>query len=225
MRILLLLLAGVLPASGMLYNIDQPIPMSLAHAEYYIGIRLWGQGGGMARFGIGLFDRVTLGASYGGDRLIGAADPVFYDRPAFFARGAILLEQGYFPDLVVGFNNQGLDNQVGNEYDIMPKGGFLSLGKTIEPTRTYVQGGVNYWGKVNGFAVVNQLLPGGFELMVEYDLGANDNRTDGVGYLNAGLAWTFNEQIRFGVAVRDMLGNRDASRFNRVVDLSFHDLF
>jgi len=219
---LLLAVAGL--AFGSLYHIDQPVPRSLAHAEYYVGARLWGQGGALVRVGVGLFDRLTLGAAYGGDRLFGADEPVMHNRPEFFGRGAILLEQGYFPDLVVGFESQGYDVQAEDgRYDILPKGGFLALGKTVEPTRTYVQAAVNYWERVNGFVVLSQYLPGGFDIVVEYDLSANDSRR-GYGYLNAGLAWTFNEQFRFGVSVRDVLGN-GSSPVNRVLDISFHDLF
>src|SRR5512136_2659909 len=99
MRVVLLVLAAVLPASAILYNIDQPVPISLAHAEYYVSGRLWGDGGIMMRFGVGLFDRVTLGMSYGGDSIIGAHKPAFFDRyrPDFQARLAILQEQGYVP--------------------------------------------------------------------------------------------------------------------------------
>ncbi len=226
MRIVLVLLIVAMPAPAILYNVDQPVPLSLAHGEYYVGVRLWGEGGAMARIGVGLFDRLMFGASFGGNKLIGAEKPELYSRPEFLARGAILTEQGYFPDLIVGFESQGYDHQSSNgDYELFPKGGYVCLGKTIEVSRTYFQLGVNYWRKVNGFVVVNQLLPGAFEFIVEYDLAANDPDDEGCGYLNIGLAWTFNEQLRFGIALRDILGNRKDNRLNRVIDLSFHDLF
>lgn len=211
----------------MLHHIDEPLPISLAHGEYYVGARLWGQGGALARLGVGLFDRLSLGASYGGDRLIGAETPELYKRPEFFARGVILTEQGYFPDLAVGFESQGYGTQDENtgDYAQLPLGGFAAIGKTIEPTRTYVEIGGNYWRRVSGFAAVNQLLPGGFEVIVEYDLGANDNSKRGYGYLNAGVSWGFDGAVRFGLAVRDILGNDTGNRLNRVLDLSFHNRF
>ena len=218
----------VLSAVGFasLYNVDQPVPVSLVHGEYYAGVRLWGNGGALVRFGIGLFDRLTLGASFGGDSLIGAHKPALQRRPEFIARGAILIEQGFYPDLVVGFESQGLGSQQGDEYEVLPKGGYVCVGKTIEPTQTYVELGVNYWEKVNGFVAVNQFLPGAFEFVVEYDLAANDDRLQSRrGFLNVGLGWTFGEQLRFGLAVRDVLGSRDETRLNRVLDLSFRDLF
>ncbi len=226
MKLLPVLLVCWVPATALLYNVDEPIPLSLSHAEYYVSARLWGEGGAMVRLGIGLFDRLTVGASFGGNKLVGNSAPEMYNRPEFFARGAILMEQGFFPDMIVGFESQGYGNQVDDVYDVYPKGGYVCIGKTVEPTRTYCQLGLNYWHSVNGFAVVNQLLPGGFEFIVEYDLGANDERLEtSVGYLNFGLAWTFNEQMRFGIGLRDVLGNQDVTRLNRVIDLSFHDLF
>ncbi|MFO7637949.1 MAG: hypothetical protein R6X14_01385 [bacterium] len=228
MRMLVVLLACFGLAAASLYHIDQPVPRSLAHAEYYVSARLWGQGGALMRVGIGLFDRLTLGVAYGGDRLVGYETPLMYNRPEFFGRGAILLEQGFFPDLVVGFESQGFDSQgPDGDYGVLPKGGFLSIGKTIEPTRTYLQAAVNYWDGVSGFAVANQYLPGGFEMVLEYDLATNDNRqgTGGRGFLNAGIGWTFNDQFRFGLALRDIVGNRPDFPRNRVLDISFHDLF
>ena len=61
MRFVFLLLAAALPASAILYNVDQPVPISLAHAEYYLSGRLWGNGGVLMRFGLGLFDVVENG--------------------------------------------------------------------------------------------------------------------------------------------------------------------
>jgi len=213
----------------MLHHIDEPSPISLAHGEYYVGVRLWGQGGALARLGIGLFDRLTLGASYGGDKLLGADAPELYTRPEFFARGVILVEQGFFPDLCVGFESQGYGVQDPNtgDYALLPLGAFLAIGKTLEPTRTYMEIGGNYWRSLSGFAAVNQLLPGGFEIVLEYDLALNDDRaeTRGVGFLNAGIAWTFNGQFRFGVGVRDILGNQEPTRLNRVIDFSFREHF
>ncbi|MEO0081379.1 MAG: hypothetical protein ABIL25_03675 [candidate division WOR-3 bacterium] len=226
MKAVLVLFAVVTAGYTGLYHVDQPVPVSLAHGEYNVGVRLWGSGGALLRFGVGLFDRLTLGASFGGDSLIGSHQPAFYPRPEFFARGAILAEQGYFPDLVVGFESQGFDHFLDDEYEVYPKGGYVCLGKTVEPTRTYVEIGVNYWRRVSGFAVVNQLLPGGFEVIAEYDLAVNDSRLEHRrGYLNLGLGWTFNEQVRFGIGLRDVLGSRSDMKLNRVVDISFQNRF
>jgi hypothetical protein len=223
---LLALLAVCVPGSALLYNVDQPVPVSLAHGEYYIGIRLWGEGGAVARVAVGLFDRITVGASYGGDRFLGAQTPVLNPRPEFLARAAILMEQGYIPDLAVGVETQGGNryDTLNNRYEILPTGGYVGFGKTIEASRTYLQLGVNYKSGVSGFAVINQLLPAGFEAVLEYDAALNDEERENLGYLNFGIGWTFGDKVRFCVGVRDLLRSGD-NQFNRIVDLSFHDLF
>ncbi|UCG41700.1 MAG: hypothetical protein JSU73_07300 [candidate division WOR-3 bacterium] len=222
---LVALLVACVPASALLYNVDQPVPLSLVHGEYYVGMRLWGEGGAVARVAVGLFDRITVGASYGGDRFLGARKPILHPRPEFQARAAILMEQGYIPDLAVGIETQGGNgfDEERDRYVILPSGGYVGFGKTVDVSRTYLQLGVNYWKRVSGFAVVNQQLPGGFELILEYDAALNDEERD-IGYLNFGMGWTFGDKARFCIGVRDLLGP-EGSQFNRVVDLSFHDLF
>jgi len=227
MRIILLVLAVCLPASAILYNIDQPVPISLAHAEYYVSARLWGSGGIMMRFGLGLFDRVTLGMSYGGNRIIGAEKPEIFDRyrPDFQARVAILQEQGYAPNLVLGFESQGYDDCISQEYKVREKGGYLCVGKTVDVIRTHCQVGINYWKGLDAFAALNALLPGNVELIAEYDPAFNDHTDEGRGYLNFGIGWTFAEKVRMVVGLRDILGNRDETRLNRVFELSLNERF
>jgi hypothetical protein len=227
MRIVLLVLAACLPASAILYNIDQPVPISLAHAEYYVSARLWGDGGIMMRFGVGLFDRVTLGMSYGGDSIIGANRPAFFDRyrPDFQARLAILLEQGYVPNVMLGFESQGYDNCEGGEYQVREKGGYLCVGKTVDAIRTHCQLGLNYWKGFDGFAALNTLLPGNVELIAEYDPAFNDTTNLKRGFLNFGIGWTFAERIRMVLGLRDVLGNRTETRLNRVLEISLNERF
>ena len=237
MRIVLLVLAACLPASAILYNIDQPVPISLAHAEYYVSARLWGDGGIMMRFGIGLFDRVTLGMSYGGDYIIGNSTPRFFNRdpyrPEFQARLAILQEQGYVPNVMLGFESQGYDECIETEYQVREKGVYLCAGKTIDAIRTHCQLGLNYWKSTgsgtgfDGFAALNTLLPGNAELIAEYDPAFNDH-DEGLkhrGFLNFGIGWTFAEKIRMVVALRDVLGNLDETRLNRTLELSINEHF
>ncbi len=229
MRIILLVLVACLPASAVLYNIDQPVPISLAHAEYYASARLWGGGGVLMRFGLGLFDRVTLGMSYGGNYIIGSSSPQFYGRhrPDFQARLAILQEQGYMPNLVLGFENQGYDAYVpgGDAYEVKEKGGYLCIGKTLDAIRTHCQVGVNYWDGLDGFVALNALLPGNVELIAEYDPALNDTMDANRGFLNFGIGWTFAYRVRMVVSLRDVLGNKPDTKLNRTLDISLNDRF
>lgn len=228
MRVLLLLCAAASAALAILYHIDQPVPVSLGHGQYYVSARLWGSGGVLTRLGVGLFDRVTLGMSYSVNRLIGAEAPqASRPRPEFIARASILKEEGYLPDLAVGFESQGFDDYDGAQFAVREKGVFVALGKTIDATRTYCELGANWWDGMDGFVAVNQLLPGAFELMLEYDPALNDIRSQQWrgGFVNLGVAWTFAEHLRVGLSLRDILGCRDETRLNRVVDVAYTQHF
>lgn len=231
MRIIFWVFLAVLPAQAVLYHIDQPVPISLAHGEYYVGIRLWGEGGVLARFGVGLFDRLTMGMSYSVNRLIGADTlELSRPRPEMLARIAILKESGFVPDLTLGFESQGYDYYSGEEdrFAVKEKGGYLAVGKTVEISRTYCQLGLNWWQGFNGFIAVNQLLPGAVELIGEYDPAPNDlpeGKEWRGGWLNFGIAWTFQERMRLGFALRDVLGNNERTRLNRVFNISFQERF
>jgi hypothetical protein len=229
MRVVLLVLVACLPASAILYNIDQPVPVSLAHGEYYVDARLWGEGGALVRFGVGLFDRVTLGMSYGGNRFLGNDTIRPYPRPEFQARLAILSEDGYIPALVLGFESQGYDDTLGTSYQTLPRGGYLCAGKTIAPIRTFVQVGVSYWSTMDAFVVANCLLPGNVELIAEYDPALNDRRDiDDYwrgGLLNFGVGWTFAEKVRLVLGLRDIIGNRPETHLSRILEISINDHF
>ncbi len=230
MRIVLLVLAAIVPASAILYNIDEPVPISLAHAEYYISGRLWGEGGIMMRFGFGLWNRVTLGMSYGGNHVLGAGRPKFFDRnrPDFQARIAILQEQGYTPNLLLGFESQGYDDCSLQVYQVREKGAYLCAGKTFDVIRTHCQLGLNYWDGFDGFLALNTLLPGSVELMLEYDPALNDhiaNRDLRPGYVNFGVGVTIVEKVRMVLGLRDIFGYKSATRLNRVLDVSINEQF
>ncbi len=230
MRIILLVLAAFLPASAILYNIDQPVPISLSHAEYYINGRLWGSGGIMMRLGLGLWDRLTLGMSYGGNNVLGAGAPKFFDRyrPDFQVRVAILREQGYTPNLVLGFESQGYDACSSQVYMVREKGAYLCAGKTVDVIRTHCQLGLNYSGGFDGFLAFNTLLPGNVELMLEYDPALNDiipERGLRPGYVNFGVGVTIAEKVRMVLGLRDIFGYKTANRLNRVLEVSVNDHF
>ncbi len=230
-----IVLSLVVPAHAILYNIDAPVPISLGHGEYFVATRLWGAGGALVRGGVGLFDRVTLGISYGGDHLLGNDSVRLYRRPEFQGRLAVLNESGYIPALTVGFESQGYDDllviaesgrDTSYRYAVLPRGAYLGIGKTIDPIRTFVQVGANYWGGFDGFLAANCLLPGSVEMMLEYDPALNDRQSlwQG-GLLNLGIGWTIANKVRLALGLRDLLGNRRETFFNRIIEISINDRF
>jgi hypothetical protein len=236
MKLAILMMLVTVPCFAILYNIDQPVPISLAHGEYYVGARLWGQGGALLRFGVGLFDRVTLGMSYGGNRFLGNDTIDLYKRPEFQARLAVLNEEGFLPAVALGFESQGYDALLPEvdsrthdttwQYAVRPRGGYLCVGKTITPIQTFVQVGGSYWAGFDGFVVANALLPGNVELILEYDPALNDMQGEWRGgLLNGGIGWTFAEKVRLVLALRDVIGNRPETKLNRTLELSINDHF
>lgn len=216
-----ILLVSSTTLSLSLYNIDQPLPVSLAHAEYFGHLRFWGSSGLMVRLGVGLFERVTLGMSYSADRLLGAGEPAWArSRPEFQARLALLREEGFVPDLLLGFESQGYDGFEGEEFLVPEKGGYLCVGKTIDVSRTYCEFGISYLKGLDLFVVVNQSLPGELELIAEFDPVFGHKPTGKVGLLNIGLAATVAERVRMGFALRDVLGRYAQTRLNRVFEVS-----
>jgi hypothetical protein len=167
--------------------------------------------------------------AYSANHIIGSSTPeLSRPRPELFVRVAVLREMGYVPDLCLGFDSQGYDYCHNDQFTVREKGVYLAVGKTIEASRTYAELGVNWWQGFNGFLVLNQLLPGNVELIAEYDPALNEltpaARWQG-GWLNLGIAWTFQERVRLGVSLRDVLGNKPATRRNRVLDLSINEHF
>ncbi len=223
------ILVLTMPAGAILYQIDQPVPISLAHGEFYAGLRLWGEGGLLARFGVGLFDRLTMGMSYSANRITGGDKPeLSRPRPEFFVRFAALKEAGFVPDLVVGFESQGYDYCTGEQFTVKEKGLVLAVGKTVELTRTYFEAGVNWWQGFNGFLALNQLLPGNVELIAEYDPAINtlpQNASWRGGWLNIGIAWTFQERVRLSFCLRDILKNNERTHLNRIIEISINEHF
>lgn len=216
------------------YFIDNPSPSFLSHGEYLIGLRLQGNNGIMANFGIGLFDRLNMGVSYSGDSILGSGKPTFPKKrgPEFQIRLKIVGEETFvFPDVILGFDNQGFGSYDADKdgYAVPEKMFYLLLGKTIDLINTNISGGVNYHDKVNFFLSISQLLPSDFNLILEYSSSFYDKKRGikNYGFLNTGIAWNFTEQVRFLFALREIIKNREDSKYhlNRIVYITFQSGF
>lgn len=239
MRITIVILVLAVPLLAQLYLVDQPTPFSLMHGEYYFDARFQNEGGMLAHFGIGLFDRLTLGASYGGNGFLGASKPSFFPRVSFQARVAITSEgETFLPDIGFGYDDQGYGDYDNTEkqYQVRGKGFYLVIGKTIDVSNTYVVIGPNYWIGSNrqkglsAFLAAQQILSEHFELILEYDLNIRDKPDKNRGFLNVGINWAFSDNLTFTFMLKDILENkpfvngRDAG-MNRALNVSFHELF
>ncbi|MEO0093566.1 MAG: hypothetical protein ABIK93_08455 [candidate division WOR-3 bacterium] len=240
MKIITLLLLCILSAWAELYFCDQPTPFSLMHGEYYIDGRFQNEGGMIVHFGIGLFDRLTLGASYGGNGFFGASKPTFFPRVSFQARVVITSEnETFLPDLALGYDDQGFGDydSIDKQYQVKSKGFYLVIGKTLEVSNTYFIFGPNYWIGANkrkgfsGFIGIKQTLSERWDLILEYDLNLGHTEQEKKrGFLNLGIAFNYSENLTFTLMLKDILENRTTvngadAGMNRALNVSFHELF
>jgi hypothetical protein len=234
MRTTILILLLAVPLLAQLYLIDQPTPFSLMHGEYFISGRLQNEGGMIAHVAFGLFDRLTIGASYGGNNFISSSKPIFFPYVGFQARVAITNEDEFFlPDAAIGFDSQGYGDydKEQNQYQVRAKGFYLSVGKTVDWTNTYVLFGPNYWVLSNhskglsGFLALKQILSENWNLILENDPNFGDPYDQNRGFLNLGILWTINENFEFSFALKDIFSNRKDMGLNRTLNFSFHELF
>jgi hypothetical protein len=240
MRITIVLLVLAVPLLAQIYLIDQPTPFSLMHGEYYIDARFQNEGGMITHFGIGLFDRLTLGASYGGNGFLGASKPTFFPRVGFQARVSITNEdETFLPDLGIGYDDQGFGDydNTDKQYQVRSKGFYLAIGKTLDVSNTYFVFGPNYWIGSNkrkgfsGFIAAKQILSEHWDFILEYDLNIRHTEYErNRGFLNLGISWTFTENLTFTLMLKDLFENREMvngndAGMNRALNVSFHELF
>jgi len=248
-RALVGIVLGVLAFSVLsadLYYLDAPAPVSLKHAEYMVSGRLHSNGGLIARAAVGLFDRLTLGLSYGADVILGHGPPQFTQPVGVQIRVLGLNEGSWYPSVLGGFETQGYDGWADSKrFRTLPQGAYLVLGKTFWSTRTELSVGANYLPGVNqpfdGHIAVREFVFPEWDLLLEYDLGANDGVIKTahpgfpVGLLNFGIAAVVGGNLNLKLGLRDILGSRRPSSgsgdsdfqidLNRVFDISFQQHF
>ena len=238
-------LLSVTAFSSDLYYLDAPAPVSLKHAEYMVTGRVHSNGGLIARAAVGLFDRFTLGLSYGADVLLGHGTPQFTQPVGVQIRVLGLNEGSWYPTILGGFETQGYDGWTSDRFRTLPQGAYLVLGKTFWSTRTELSVGANYLPGVSqpfdGHIAVREFVFPDWDLLLEYDLGTNDGVITAahpgfpVGLLNFGIAAVVGGNLNLKLGLRDILGSRkpvgvagDADfqiDLNRVFDISFQQHF
>ena len=203
------------PLFSWLYYIDQPDHTSLFHGEYLFSLRLQDENGMIGSGWVGLFDRFTIGLSYGGLRLLGKETPEWYPRVEFRSRVLLLPESEFYPQLIFGFDSQGYGEYNGEGYETSPKGFFLALGKDFELFKGTL--GVNRKvgkdKKFDGFCGGCVGIGTGLLLLGDYSL------EDG---LNLGIELKFMETLSLTFSVRDILGK---DGFERIVEIGYKESF
>jgi hypothetical protein len=216
-----------------LHYIDQPHIQIPSHGTFDIQLRFGPQGEILGFFDIGVWDRFAIGISYGAANLIGAGDPKFYEVPGVQVKVKAI--QGYvMPDLVFGFDNQGLGGYDGARYAIMSKGFYTQIGTTfgLSGVELVPSIGANYSFEAENhfdmFSGLEARFGSSSALLFDFSPNFNDNTDQNKGYLNASLKFIFYEELFFECALRDILDNSPETLnlgLNRMVRIGYEQSF
>jgi hypothetical protein len=87
--------------------VDSPTAGILPHGGYMIHGSVGPESSILAGVGVGFFDRVMLGASFGLQKFIGRGDIDVNDRPGFEIRVRLIEESAAGPAFALGIDTQG----------------------------------------------------------------------------------------------------------------------
>lgn len=216
--------------------IDVPTAGIVPHKSVAVDFDFFGQGGVLTTATLGLFGRLTLGCSYGGTNIIGAASPEWNELPGFAARVRLLDEALALPAVAIGFSSQGKGAYLSalDRFEVKSYGFYGVVSKNYRLAGFLaVHGGINYSLEradgdrdINFFAGAEKTLGPFLSLMAEYDLGMNDSNRDAVGrgrgYLNTGLKLSIGNGLMFALSLRDVFQNQqDATIANRTIQIEY----
>ena len=218
------------------YLIDMPTAGMIDRGSYAVDCDFYQGGGMLVGVSVGVLDRLSLGLSYGGSKLIGGEPPVMNDLPGFNVKVRVVEEGFIFPALAIGFDTQGKDGYIKNlnRYAIKSPGFYAVISKNY-PTLGFLSlhGGVNYSLErgdgdrdPNVFAGIEKTIGPVVSVMAEYNLGLNDNDAQaigrGKGYFNLSLRVSLGGGVTLGVHFKDLARNaEDLDVANRTVRIEF----
>jgi len=209
--------------------IDSPTAGLVEKGKFAFDMRLFHEGGLMGQLSAGALKRLTIGVSYGGERVIGDRAIDWYPRLEAGVRYRVIEESQAWPALVIGYETQGYGAYAGKRYQVKSKGVFLSFSKNYLSSigQFGVHGGMNLTREdadgdddPSGWVGIDKSINEDLMLVGEYDLGFDDDGGEslgtGEGYLNAGARWAVSPQLTIGFYMKNLLGsgpeNREASR-------------
>jgi hypothetical protein len=185
----------------------------------------------------GMTHRLTVGFGYGGDGIIGRADPCFNPHIGALIEYAILEESYFFPALAVGYDHQGFGgiDRLYNGYTYKSAGLFCSASKNYllySSLQLGLHGGINYsfegyqdihWP--NGYAGLTVGFTNALSFAMEYDLALNQrDPTTGspayynpvAGFLNMGVRLSITRTFSVEIDAKDVVENKIDAAGNRM---------
>jgi len=201
--------------------VDSPTAGILSHGGYLIYGSIGPESSILAGVGVGFFDRVMLGVSFGLQKFIGSGDIEVNDKPGYEIRVRLIEESAAGPALGLGIDAQAegayLDDA--ERYERKSKGAYAVVSKNYRLIEDFsIHGGVNYSFEtkdeegVNVFGGLSLESVKGFSVLLDYNAALDDNdtgvathRTRGRGYLDSGLRFDYRDNLRFKIFFKDLL--------------------
>jgi len=230
------------------YNfITTPSSSVLNRGDYNFETKFYGESSMRLTSYIGLFERLSIGFSYGAENFVGNQQPDWYDHIDFKAKFQIFKETVNIPGLSVGFDSEGHGKWVEEQerYEVKSPGFFAVLGKNDLFLRgSKISLGINKSTEdkdgdkdINSFIAFGQSIGEDLNFTLEYNFAFNDNNDtpsnelekygDGKGYLNLSVGWFIVPDLQFKFSVYDMLKNAPdfGSTDNLTIDRSLQIIY
>ncbi len=218
------------------YIVDMPTAGLVAKGSLAIDAGFYEEGGMLFGVSVGLFNRLSLGISYGGTGLIGSAPAVMNEVPGFALRVRVLEESFALPAFLLGFDSQGKGyyDKARSRYEIKSPGFFGVLSKNfLVLGYLTIHGGVNYSlenadgnGGMNFYFGAEKTIGPFLSVVGEYNAGLNDSNINasgkGRGYLNAAVDIALGGGFTIDFNFNDLLRNeRSTNGVTRTVRLEY----
>ncbi len=197
----------------------------LPRASFDFDIRTFSQGGVQAGVNVGLMNRINIGLSFGGARILSEQNTEWNSDMEFLLKYRIITEDYSYPSIAFGFSSQGSGywDKDKKRYAQKSKGFFIAATKSFLAYQNVVAftGGINItpegWSENKNptayFGFITQ-VNNEVHFLGEYDFAINDNKRyaqygRGRGNLNFGLEWVLTESVSLEFNLRNVLLNRD----------------
>jgi len=206
--------------------IDCPTAGLLSRGSFDVDLRLFPEGGAVGAVCVGLTDRLLLGVSYGGEKIISEERVEWFPQPGVSIKYRIIEETYVLPALVMGFDSQGYGAYVDKDsvarYEVKSKGFYWVASKNYEVLGTPLglHGGANYSLEDDDgdddpsiFVGLDKSFNQEFSIVVQYDFAFNDdsnlsNFGKGNGYLDMGLRWLLGDRLTMEFDFMNLSKNR-----------------
>ena len=199
--------------------VDSPTAGLIEKGRYAMDLRLFANGGVAGRLQVGALKRLSIGLSFGGERLIGEGDIDWYPRVEVTARYRAIEENQTWPALVLGYETQGYGTYSNERYQVKSKGFYLVVSKNY--TSSFGQFGLHAGANISredaddddwsAWFGVDKSLNEELALLAEYDLARNDDgllaRGIEEGYLNVGARWVVAPQLKIACYLKNTLSS------------------